>query len=75
MVRLLYLATLLVLIGMYVRTASWQPSRPWLAIAYPIAALIFLYILWASALLALARDGISWRDTHYSLRELRRNRI
>jgi glycosyltransferase involved in cell wall biosynthesis len=73
--RLLYLATIVVLIAMYVRTASLQPSRPWLAVAYPIAALIFLYILWASAVIALARDGISWRDTHYSLRELRRNRI
>lgn len=74
-VRVLYLATVLVLIGMYVRIASLQPSKPWLAVAYPIAALIFLYILWASAVVALARGGISWRDTHYSLRELRRNRI
>jgi glycosyltransferase involved in cell wall biosynthesis len=74
-VRVLYLATILVLIAMYARSATLQRSRPWLAVAYPVAALIFLYILWASAVVALARDGISWRDTHYSLRELRRNRI
>jgi hypothetical protein len=75
MVRVFYLATAVVLVSMYVHSAALQRSRPWLAVGYPIAALIFLYILWSSAVATLVHDGISWRDTRYTLRDLRRNRI
>ena len=43
-----------------------------LAIAYPVCALLFSYVLARSALLALARGGIYWRGTFYSLSLLER---
>lgn len=47
---------------------------PVYALLYPIGVLGFIYILWRSAALALARGAIHWRDTSYPLRELRRSR-
>jgi hypothetical protein len=44
-------------------------------IAYPAAALLFTYILWRSALLALTRGSIEWRGTAYPLADMRKNRI
>ncbi len=43
-----------------------------LAIAYPVCALLFPYVLARSALLALARGGIYWRGTFYPLSLLER---
>lgn len=42
---------------------------------FPLAAPLFLYILWRSALYALRHGGIEWRGTHYPLAELKRNRV
>jgi len=44
-------------------------------VVYPFAAVLFAFVMWRSALLALARGGIVWRGTAYSLSELRANRI
>lgn len=38
-----------------------------LALAYPVCALLFPYLLARSALLALARGGVYWRGTFYPL--------
>jgi glycosyltransferase involved in cell wall biosynthesis len=73
--RWCYAVTATILIVMYAFSAAQQRTRPWLAPAYPIAALIFLYILWSSAIVTLVNNGISWRDTHYPLSALRRNRV
>ncbi len=43
-----------------------------LALAYPVCALLFPYMLARSALLALARGGIYWRDTFYPISLLKR---
>jgi hypothetical protein len=32
-------------------------------------------MIWRSALLALKNGGVQWKDTFYSLEELRQNRI
>ena len=48
------------------------PAPPWLAILYAPAVLIVLFALLRSMTLALVRQGIDWRGTRYSLKELRR---
>jgi cellulose synthase/poly-beta-1,6-N-acetylglucosamine synthase-like glycosyltransferase len=49
---------------------------PWsCALAYPIAVLMFVYIQWRTMLLNYYHGGIRWRDTHYSLAELRANKV
>jgi len=48
---------------------------PWYALAFPFGVILFLYILWRSSLKAVIRGGIQWRDTFYSLAELRANKL
>lgn len=44
----------------------------WVAFTYPVGALFLLWIVWAAALSVLWNRGIEWRDTRYSLDELRK---
>ncbi len=50
-------------------------GRVWIAIGYPIAALIFVYILIDSTWRTLRRGGIEWRGTFYPLAALKANDI
>jgi hypothetical protein len=45
------------------------------ALVYPLAITLFLYIQLRALVLLFWRGGIRWRDTFYSLAELRANRI
>lgn len=63
------------LLGMAARTAASMEYPLTCAIAIPVAALLMIYIQWRSTWLALQNRGIRWRDTLYSLEELRANRI
>jgi glycosyltransferase involved in cell wall biosynthesis len=48
-------------------------APPWYAILYAPATLVVMYALLRSMTLALVRQGIDWRGTRYSLREIRRH--
>jgi len=51
---------------------SWHSDvPPYYVLLHPIAALVFCYALVRSAVLTVVNDGVDWRDTHYSLGELR----
>jgi glycosyltransferase involved in cell wall biosynthesis len=73
--RWLYVATAATLIAMYATMAHVGGNRPWLAVFYPVAALAFLWIIVAATVRTLRRGGIEWRDTFYSLADLRRNDV
>ena len=45
------------------------------ALAFPLAVLLLVYIQWRTMLLNYYHNGIRWRDTHYSLAELRANKV
>ena len=45
------------------------------SLGFPLATLLFIFILWKSALSAIFRGGIEWRGTRYPLKELRSNKI
>jgi glycosyltransferase involved in cell wall biosynthesis len=45
------------------------------ALAFPLAALLLVFIQWRTMLLNLYHNGIRWRDTYYSLAELRANKV
>jgi hypothetical protein len=49
--------------------------RRWHGVGFPLATLLFLYILWRSTLTILWHGGIDWRGTHYPLADLKANRI
>jgi glycosyltransferase involved in cell wall biosynthesis len=73
--RIIYLAVSLLILAVCAVSAGFQNRPRWYALGFPFATLLFLFIMWRSALLTLARGGINWRGTHYSLAELKANKI
>lgn len=64
-----------VLMIMYAGGAAMQRNRPWLAPLYPVGVVIFLYIIVRASFRTLSQRGISWRGTHYSLDDLKSNKV
>jgi glycosyltransferase involved in cell wall biosynthesis len=52
-----------------------RTGNPAYGLAFPLVTLLFIAMIWRSALLALKNGGVQWKDTFYSLEELRQNRI
>lgn len=73
--RWLNLASVLVLLALSWINAPLAGVRRWHGLGFPFATLLFLYILWRAMLLTLWRNGIDWRGTHYSLAELKANKV
>jgi len=44
-------------------------------VAFPFASLLFAYIMWRSALIAVTTGTVSWRGTAYPLAKMRANRV
>ena len=44
----------------------------WLTLGFPIGVIINIYVIWKSALITLKNKGITWRDSHYALDELKK---
>jgi hypothetical protein len=44
-------------------------------LAFPAAAVLFIYIMWRSALIAVLSGTITWRGTAYPLSQMRANRV
>lgn len=64
-----------VLISLSWDNARFHDDKGWYGIGFPIATLLFIFILLKSALGAIINDGITWRETHYPLAELRANKV
>jgi len=58
----------------------WDTARlckfsPWVALGYPFAVVVLIYIFVRATLMTLMRGGITWRGTHYPLAQLKANRV
>lgn len=73
--RALYGVAGLAQMAAYAGPASVRRTRPWLALLYPVAAVLFAGILSAAVLRTARRGGIEWRETFYPLERLRQNRV
>jgi len=73
--RWLNLASVLVLLGLCWINAPLAGVRRWHGVGFPVATLLFLYILWRATILTLWNGGIDWRGTHYPLAELKANKV
>ena len=52
---------------------SWRSDiSPWYVGLHPIGTVLFCYAIVRSVMLTLARRGVVWRGTWYSLAELRK---
>jgi glycosyltransferase involved in cell wall biosynthesis len=68
-------ASVAMTLGLFAGAAREQKVRPWLGVAVPLAALLFIVVVWNAMLYALIHRGIEWRGTHYALDELRANKV
>ena len=66
---------ILLMLGVYAKTARLIPTSPLYAFGYPIANCILCYIILRSTLTTLINGGVRWRGTYYSLKELKRNNL
>ena len=73
--RLLYLAAVILQLSTAVGFARSMKLPISTALGFPLTVVLFTYIQWRSMFLTYYRGGIRWRDTHYSLAELRANRV
>ena len=73
--RLLFLGCVIAASALYLDSTRSSGADPRFAPAFPIALLVFTYILARAAWLATIRGEIRWRGRGYPLEELRRNRI
>ncbi|MDX1948064.1 MAG: glycosyltransferase, partial [Pirellulaceae bacterium] len=73
--RWIYAAVCIALWWMALMAARGMKAPPSCAIAFPLTVLLLVYIQWRTMLLNYYHDGIRWRDTHYSLAELRANKV
>lgn len=63
------------LFGMAFDAARNAKARISCGLGFPLAALMFVFIQWRTITLNLWHGGIRWRDTHYSLAELKANKV
>jgi glycosyltransferase involved in cell wall biosynthesis len=73
--RWLNLASALMLMAMYAAVAIASRSKWWLAFGYPVAAMIFSWIILSATWLTIWRGGIEWRGTFYRLADLKANDV
>ncbi|MBI3605785.1 MAG: glycosyltransferase [Nitrospirae bacterium] len=73
--QIFFLFAVIMMVILYLDHARLQGLNPWYGLGFPVANIIFLYIVWNSTLKTLFRHGIEWRDTHYPLEKLRANKI
>ena len=57
------------------RYSGFGGARVAYVLLFPAAALLFAYIVWRSALIAVIRGTVTWRGTAYPLAEMRANRV
>ena len=73
--RLPYAVALASIFAIYVGM-SWESDVPaYYFVLHPIGATLFVYIMLRSMILTLARGGVIWRGTFYSLEELRKGMV
>ena len=73
--RWLYGVILLLLIIIFLTGASEIGVHYSSVFWYPVAVLLFNYILWRATILTYVRGGIRWRDTFYPLADLKANKV
>lgn len=73
--RWLYAGAVIMLLLLFIVHAVTARIRWWLCGLFPLCMLLMVYIQWRAMLLTYFNNGIRWRDTHYSLAELKANKI
>lgn len=70
-----YLLTVILLHASYINLAIRIGGGMVIGPALPATFLMFIFLMWRSAVVTLRQGGVRWRDTFYPLAELRRNQL
>ncbi len=70
--RIGYALALAAIAAMYVGMATRSEISPWYFFLHPVGTVLFAFAMIRSAVVTLAKRGIEWRGTFYSLRELKK---
>lgn len=73
--QVLYGVSVTLLLLLFIGSARAQNAPLWHAVLFPVASVLFVFIIWNATFWTLANDGIDWRGTHYPLGELKANRV
>ncbi len=68
-------AAIVAMLLIFAGAARPQGVPAWYGLAFPVASLMFVYIVWNATITTLWNGGIEWRGTRYSLAELKANRL
>ncbi|MBI2518150.1 MAG: glycosyltransferase [Opitutae bacterium] len=68
-------AAVLVMLLVAADNQRFDGGRPWHGLFFPVGLVVFDYILLRSMSVTIMQRGITWRGTHYPLRELKANRL
>ncbi len=71
----LALVSVILPLGIAIGAARYVNISPLYALAYPVGALIFAWMVLRSAIVTLWQGGIVWRGTFYPLDELKRGMV
>lgn len=74
-IRWIYVAVVILLLALSARAAHRHGFPLRYAWGFPLAALLFCWIILRTMVLNLAQGGITWRGTFYPLDQLKNNRI
>lgn len=72
LIQVLNIFIILGVLVLYLTTASFIDFPRWLTLGFPFGVIINIYVIWKSALITLKNKGITWRDSHYALDELKK---
>jgi glycosyltransferase involved in cell wall biosynthesis len=73
--QILYAFVVFLILLLCCISVQFHDSKRWYGLGFPFAALLMVYIVWRSVVVIYRNDGINWRGTHYSLAELKANKV
>ena len=71
----LYAVAIALMLSLFLGAAHLQGVPLRYGILFPVACLLFVYVVWNGTAYVLRTGGIEWRGTRYPLAELRANRV
>ena len=67
--------SVMLIVLLFWTSTRYTGGRLGYVLAFPAAVLLFVYIMWRSALVAVVRGTVTWRGTAYPLAQMRANRV
>jgi hypothetical protein len=67
--------SIVIAIGFQSSVAFVLKANPLYGLTHPIGCVVYLYMVLRSTVVTLWTGGVTWRDTFYSLEELRRRKV